>query len=79
MAKGISLHLGLNAVDPAHYDGWDGAVSSCEYDAKDMAAIANKQGFAATTLLLTKQATVAAVSQAIRNAASNLPKATSFS
>ena len=24
MAKGISLHIGVNEVDPAHYDGRDG-------------------------------------------------------
>jgi hypothetical protein len=78
MAKGISLHIGLNAVDPAHYGGWDGALSACEYDAKDMLAIANKRGFAASTMLLTKQATVAAVSQAIQNAAKQLSKGDIF-
>ncbi|HEY9770382.1 MAG TPA: hypothetical protein V6C71_18145 [Coleofasciculaceae cyanobacterium] len=24
--KGISLHIGLNQVDPAHYQGWDGKL-----------------------------------------------------
>ena len=40
MARGISLHIGLNRVDPAHYDGWDGALTACEFDAHDMKAIA---------------------------------------
>jgi len=40
MPKGISLHIGLNAVDPKHYQGWDGVLQACELDAKDMAAIA---------------------------------------
>ena len=25
-AKGVSLHVGLNTVDPAQYEGWDGAA-----------------------------------------------------
>jgi hypothetical protein len=36
MARGISLHIGLNRVDPDHYDGWDGALTACEFDAEDM-------------------------------------------
>lgn len=34
--KGISLHIGLNRVDPAHYQGWDGKLNGCENDAKSM-------------------------------------------
>ena len=30
MSKGISLHIGLNRVDPTAYDGWDGALAACE-------------------------------------------------
>ena len=30
------MHLGLNHVDPARYEGWDGELSACEFDAKDM-------------------------------------------
>jgi hypothetical protein len=57
MAKGYSLHLGLNYVDPAHYGGWDGELSACEFDANDMAVIAKALGYADTTVLLTKEAT----------------------
>ena len=57
MAKGCSLHLGLNFVDPKHYGGWDGELAACEFDANDMAAIAKAQGHAETTVLLTKEAT----------------------
>ncbi len=78
MAKGFSLHIGLNAVDPGHYGGWDGALAACEFDAKDMAAIAKKRGFDETTLLLTGQATVAAVSEAIQDAAKRLSKGDIF-
>ena len=70
-AKGISLHIGLNLVDPAHYDGWDGALAACEFDANDMQAIAIKQGFQ-TTKLLTPQATSTNVIAAIATAAKAL-------
>ena len=56
MPSGISLHIGLNAVDPKQYSGWSGELAGCEFDAKDMQAIARKDGFA-TRLRLTKSAT----------------------
>ena len=28
-AKGISLHIGLNAVNAADYGGWDGPLAAC--------------------------------------------------
>lgn len=56
MAKGHSLHLGLNYVDPAHYGGWDGELRACEFDANDMAAIAQALGYTETTVLLTREA-----------------------
>lgn len=67
MARGISVHIGLNAVDPAHYAGWVGRLSACELDAFDMQAIAKSGGYS-STLLLTKAATRAAVKKAIRDA-----------
>jgi hypothetical protein len=63
MAKGYSLHLGLNFVDPRHYGGWDGELAACEFDANDMADIARGQGYAETTVLLTKEATSGRVIQ----------------
>ena len=69
--KGLSLHLGLNRVDPAHYGGWDGALTACEFDAKDMTALAKARGFT-TQRLLTAQATSAAVIGAIQQAATTL-------
>ena len=47
MAKGLSIHIGLNHVDPAQYEGWDGALNACVADAKDMHALAKKRGFKA--------------------------------
>jgi metacaspase-1 len=71
MARGISLHVGLNRVDPAHYQGWDGALTACEFDANDMRAIAEGQGFEARSLL-TREATSEAVLGAIEAAAGEL-------
>lgn len=78
MATGISLSLGLNSVDPAHYDGWDGKLAACEADAKDMVAIAKKKGFATSNILLTKQATAEAVTKGILSAAKQLVKGDLF-
>jgi metacaspase-1 len=68
MPAGMSLHIGLNRVDPNQYEGWDGQLSACEADARDMAALAKKQGFKSSTLLLTKAATAGALSNAILDA-----------
>ncbi len=77
MPEGVSVHVGLNAIDPAHY-GDDGALGACEFDAKDMMAIAKKQGFSSSTILLTKAATSAAVIGAIQDAAKALSKGDLF-
>jgi hypothetical protein len=60
MTRGISLHIGLNSVDPRHYQGWSGDLTACELDANDMGLISKSCGFALTKLL-TKAATRKAV------------------
>ena len=70
-AKALSLHVGLNAVSAAHYSGWDGPLSACEFDARDMAAIAKAQGMK-PTVLLTKKATRKSMVAAMRAAAKAL-------
>jgi hypothetical protein len=70
-AKALSLHLGLNSVSPAAYDGWDGPLAACEFDAHDMAALAKTKGMT-PTVLLTKKATRAALLAAMRKAAKAL-------
>ena len=77
MARGISLHIGLNRVDPAHYDGWDGALTACEFDARDMEAIAESCGFETRTLM-TAEATADAVLTAISEAADELSEGDLF-
>ncbi len=69
--KALSLHIGLNFVDPRHYDGWNGELAACEFDAKDMTAIAKARGFTPQTLLRGK-ATAKAVITAIGAAATKL-------
>ena len=69
--RAISLHIGLNLVDPKHYGGWSGPLAACEADAKDMAAIAKAQGMA-SKLLLTKAGTRKAVLAALRGASAKL-------
>jgi len=76
-AKGVSLHLGLNAVSPAAYGGWSGDLAACEFDAKDMAAIAKSQGMK-PTVLLTKKGTRAHVLATMRKAAKQLKKGDLF-
>ena len=77
MAKGLSLHIGLNAVDPNGYDGWSGVLVACENDANDMAGIASAQGFT-PQVLLTTAATAPAVTQAIEDAAKTLDAGDTF-
>ena len=69
--RGISLHIGLNQVDPTHYAGWKGELVACENDARDIEAIAMAQGFA-TKSLLTKAATSTAVLDVIDKATREL-------
>ena len=73
MAKGKSIHIGLNTVDPAHYNGWDGQLQACEFDAKDMQKIAEAKGFD-STIMLSKEATAEAVAEAIERASGELAK-----
>lgn len=74
MAIGASLHIGLNAVDPKHYSGWDGQLAACEFDANDMQALAKTQGFTKVTKRLTKGATRNRVLADIKAAAAKLKR-----
>jgi hypothetical protein len=73
MPKGLSLHLGLNSVDPHHYQGWSGDLNACEADANDMQALAESRGFVPSKLL-TKKATRKATLDGIQAAAKALNK-----
>lgn len=75
--RGLSLNIGLNSVNPSHYGGWTGDLAACEFDAKDMAALATGRGIKARQLL-TKDATRAKVLAALRAAAKTLVKGDFF-
>ncbi|GMU11498.1 caspase family protein [Corallococcus caeni] len=72
MAQGYSINIGLNAVDPAHYAGWDGQLQACEADAEDMVAIAKAREFSRIRPFLTKDATRAKVLAELGEAATVL-------
>lgn len=71
MARGVSLHIGLNRVNPAHYAGWDGELNACEFDAQDMKSLAESRGLK-PEVLLTDDATAANVMAAIEGPAGEL-------
>src|SRR4051812_9156233 len=71
MAKGRSLHIGLNGVDASAYGGWDGKLTACEADANDMAAIADALGYDAHKLL-TAEATSSAILEELAGAVTDL-------
>ncbi|MEV6955275.1 caspase family protein [Streptomyces sp. NPDC051183] len=71
MPNGLSIHIGLNSVDPAKYDGWDGQLNACENDARDMAALARANGFD-EKVILTPDGTVENITAALRDAAGRL-------
>jgi len=68
MTTGFSLHIGINQVDPNHYDGWEGHLKACENDACDMKKLAEKVGYKAEKLL-TPHATRKNVTSAIKKVA----------
>jgi subtilisin family serine protease len=52
MSNAYSLHIGLNNVDPTHYDGWNGQLYCCENDALFYHELADKAGIKNRKLLL---------------------------
>jgi len=69
--RGVAIHIGLNHVDPAAYNGWDGALAGCINDANDMKAISEGLGYQAS-LMTESQATSSAVISAIGQASRSL-------
>jgi len=73
MAQGYSLHIGLNLLDPNHYNGWDGELNACEFDANDMAKIANINGYKSEKII-TSNATRTVIVDKIKSYANKLNK-----
>ena len=83
MARGVSLHIGLNEVSPNHYrdsagNPWSGRLYACENDARAMAELAAAQGFEVHGPLLTAEATAAAVLAQLHAAAQDLAPGDTF-
>lgn len=71
MAIGLSIHIGLNSVDPDHYQGWAGELIACEADAIDMQNLAEKCGFD-PQVMLTNSASRRSLIAALEDAAARL-------
>ena len=71
MKKGLSIHIGLEYIDPVHY-GSDGALRTCGKDALDMREIALAQNFSDIKLLMNEDANRVSVASAIRVASEEL-------
>jgi len=73
MSRGISLHIGLNSVDPNSYEGWDGQLAGCVNDANSMKQIAADAGYEPKQLI-TQKATREAVREVILTVAKQVGK-----
>ncbi len=76
MKKALSLHIGLNTIDPNHY-GTDGFLRNPENDARDMAQLAKRAGYN-TVSLFSKDATAGNVIKEIEKAAAVLQEGDTF-
>ena len=70
-SQGISIHIGLNHVDPDCYNGWDGQLAGCLNDARDMCDMASRLGYR-STLITDEDATAQRVISEIGSAAQQL-------
>lgn len=71
MTDSISIHIGLNRVNPNAYNGWDGALQGCVNDATAMQRIAQSLGYT-STIILNDEATANRVISELGQAAFNL-------
>ncbi len=71
MAKGISLHIGLNYVNPEYYDGFNKKLKACESDAIDFKFISESCGYS-SKIMLREDATRENVINFIKNTALRL-------
>lgn len=70
--QSYALHIGLNAVDPTSYEGWNGELMACEADAAVYRQFAEQAAFQNINTLLTKQATSKNVLKHLADAAKKL-------
>lgn len=77
MAYGISLHIGLNEIDPSHY-GDSYPLVACIFDAKDMMKIAKQKKFDESYILTNEKGTHENLVKHIKAAAKKLKKGDIF-
>ncbi|GAB2809119.1 caspase family protein [Ferruginibacter profundus] len=68
MAKGLSIHIGLNFIDVSHY-GSNGRLPNCDNDARAMQLIAKEEQYETLAILINKKATSTNVLMALSRAA----------
>lgn len=73
MAYGISIHIGLNKIDSAHY-GEGNELKGCINDANAMHSIAKDKSFDESYLLIDKDGTYKNVTTHLKKAAKKLKK-----
>ncbi|MGD9751785.1 MAG: caspase family protein [Acidimicrobiia bacterium] len=72
MTQGLSVHIGLNRVDPLRYGGWDGKLRGCLNDQREMERLATSIGYTVCARLSDAEATASAVLDAVVGAVSQL-------
>jgi metacaspase-1 len=65
MARGVSIHIGINTIDENHYGTSFKPLNSCEKDARNMKVLADRQGF--SSILLIEKPTAEDVINTIRS------------
>ncbi|MER5671838.1 caspase family protein [Pseudonocardia alni] len=73
----MSVHVGVDRVDPGHYRGWSGQLHGCGNDARAMAGVAARAGYQ-PAVVITADATAERVLTEIRRAAAVLRAGDSF-
>ncbi|MCW5517334.1 caspase family protein [Muriicola sp. Z0-33] len=76
--KKYALHLGLNVVDPEHYDGWDGKLDCCVKDSEFYKGLSEKAEFDKIIVLQNRAATSDAVIKNLTSYAEDLEKGDLF-
>ncbi|GAB3012551.1 caspase family protein [Niabella terrae] len=77
MSYALSIHIGLNKIDPGHY-GDDYPLDGCINDARDMIAIAKAQAFDKSHLITNEEGTYKKLTDLLKAAARKLKKGDSL-
>ncbi|MBT8184285.1 MAG: caspase family protein [Eudoraea sp.] len=70
--KKFALHIGLNVVDPDHYDGWDGKLDACVNDSEFYGSLSKRAEFDDIVILQNAEASAEAVLKNLASSAGEL-------